>query len=365
MGPRRPAPGLPTRLAYNLRLPLRLDARRFDLVVGFDFDGCFLPRPGDPPFVVSLKGIAADEQRFETGVPKARLRAQAALEAWNVHRADGVVVTSRYSRGWARRAYGAPRGRTAVVPEGLDLDRWGLDGDDAPGAGKPTSGDGGPLTILSVARQYRRKNTAALIEATARLARRGLPVRLRVVGGGPELERLRALAARSGLGDRVRLPGEIPSDAVSREYRNADVFCLPSLQEGFGIVYLEAMASGLPVVACRAGAAPEVVPHGETGLLCEPGATADLVRSLRRLLTDPVLRREMGERGRRRAARYGWPRVAGRFLSACREILRPGGPGCSAADERKMLGSFSDGPTTADTGDRGRRPHGTRPVPSS
>lgn len=336
MGPARPGPGLGPRLSYNLRLPFRLDPGRFDLVVGFDFDGCFLPRPGDPPFVVSLKGIAADEQRFESGVPKARLRAQAGLEAVSVARAAGVVVPSHYSAGWARRAYGAPPERTAVVPEGIDLGRWGLDGgrSGAPGDGSATAPAGAgrgstadsPLTVLSVARQYRRKDTAALVRAVARLVRDGLPVRLLVVGGGPELERLRRLAARSGLGHRARLPGELPSDAVTQAYRDADLFCLPSLQEGFGIAFLEAMAAGLPVVARRAGAAPEVVAHGETGLLCPPGSARDLARSLRCLVTSPGLRREMGARGRRRAARYGWAEVAGRFVSACREVggLRAG-----------------------------------------
>ena len=333
VGPSRPRTGLRSRLSYNLRLPFRLDSRHFDLVVGFDFDGCFLPRPEAPPFVVSLKGIAADEQRFESGTPRARLRAQAALEAMSVARADGVVVPSRYSAGWAHRAYGAPPDRTAVVPEGLDPGRWGLAGARAgseaggispdafePSASSPDS-SGRPLTVLSVARQYRRKNTASLVRAVARLVRRGLPVRLRVVGGGPELERLRGLAARAGLGARARLMGELPSESVTREYRAADLFCLPSLQEGFGIAFLEAMAAGLPVVACRAGAAPEVVSHGETGLLCQPGSTGELVRSLHRLLTGPGLRREMGARGRRRAAGYGWPDVAGRFVEACREFV--------------------------------------------
>lgn len=337
VGPERPRPGLRHRLSYNLRLPFRLDRRRFDLVVGFDFDGCFLPRPEEgPPFVVSLKGVAADEQRFESGTARARLRAQAALEAVSVGRADGVVVPSRYSRRRARRAYGASPGRTAVVPEGLDLERWGLERARAGSeSGGPPAGGGEvtaeppespdrPLTVLSVARQYRRKNTASLVRAVARLLRRGLPLRLRVVGGGPELDDLRRLAARVGLGDRADLPGDLPSAAVTRAYRRADVFCLPSLQEGFGIAFLEAMAAGLPVVACRAGAAPEVVSHGETGLLCEPGSDRELVRSLQRLLTSPRLRRRMGDRGRRRAARHGWPEVAGRFVAACRELVGRG-----------------------------------------
>ncbi len=370
--PRRPRAGLASRLAYNLRLPLRLDPGRFDLLVGFDFDGCFLPRRGDPPFVASLKGVAADEQRFESGGARARLRSQAALEAWSAARADGVVVPSRYSAGWAGRAYGVRSERTAVVPEGLDLSRWGLD-DASPAPPRPGgAGAGGgrrgprparePVTILSVARQYRRKNTGALITATARLARRGTPVRLRVVGGGPELERLRSRAARSGLGGRVRLLGELPSSSVRDEYRSADIFCLPSLQEGFGIAFLEAMAAGLPVVACRAGAAPEVIEDGKTGLLCEPGSVTSLARSLRRLATSPGLRREMGERGRRRADRHGWPRIAGRFLASCRRLLRRRGgggrtspPGLFAggpSEQVRQLPRTAAGPTAGTNGEQ-------------
>lgn len=370
--PRRPGAGLAARLAYNLRLPLRLNPGEFDLLVGFDFDGCFLPRPGAPPFVVSLKGVAADEQRFESGIPRARLRVQAALEAWSVARADGVVAPSRYSAGWARRAYGARPETTAVVPEGLDLSRWGLDDDfQAPhgpgsegygdGRPRPTSA-GEPATVLSVARQYRRKNTAALVDAAARLARGGTPVRLRVVGGGPELERLRSRAARSGLGGGIRLLGELPSASVRDEYRSADIFCLPSLQEGFGIAFLEAMAAGLPVVACRAGAAPEVIEDGKTGLLCEPGSVTSLARSLRRLATSPGLRREMGERGRRRADRHGWPRIAGRFLASCRRLLRRRGgggrtspPGLFAggpSEQVRQLPRTAAGPTAGTNGEQ-------------
>ncbi|MFB6240305.1 MAG: glycosyltransferase family 4 protein, partial [Gemmatimonadota bacterium] len=316
-----PRPGLASRLAYNLRLPLRFDPAPFDLVVGFDFDGCFVPRSVDaPPFLASLKGIAADEQRFEAGTARARLCSQAAMEAWSVARADAVVVPSRYSAGWARRAYGAPADRTGVVPEGIDLGRWGLGSGPDAGAPDPGGADRGPV-ILSVARQYRRKRTGLLIDAVARLVRDGVPARLRVIGGGPELERLRARAAASGLGGRVRFDGDRPPDEVREAYRDADLFCLPSVQEGFGIVFLEAMAAGLPVVACRAGAAPEVLVEGETGLLAEPDDRLSLARTLRPLLRRPDLRRSMGARGRRRAARFGWPQVARRFLSTCRRLL--------------------------------------------
>ncbi|MEE8561276.1 MAG: glycosyltransferase family 4 protein, partial [Gemmatimonadota bacterium] len=95
----------------------------------------------------------------------------------------------------------------------------------------------------------------------------------------------------------VELLGELPTmEAVKAEYRRADVFCLPSLQEGFGIVFLEAMAAGLPIVALRTAAIPEVVPDGETGLLVNPDRPEALREALIRLLRDHGLRAAMGGR---------------------------------------------------------------------
>ena len=133
--------------------------------------------------------------------------------------------------------------------------------------------------------------------------------RLRVVGVGPELERLTTLHAELGLGQSVAFLGHIPFEQLAREYRDCAVFCLPSRQEGFGIVFLEAMAAGRPVVACRAAAIPEVVPDGAAGLLAPPGDPAALAEALIALLTDrdaggaPGSARGRGRRGLRRAAR--------------------------------------------------------------
>jgi hypothetical protein len=119
-----------------------------------------------------------------------------------------------------------------------------------------------------------------------------------------------------GLGDTVRFLDEIPRSRLAEEYVNADCFCLPSVQEGFGIVFLEAMAAGLPIVACRAAAVHEVVPDGVAGLLVEPRDPDRLAAALEELLTDTGRRKEYGEAGRRRAAEFDAPRVAERFLEA-------------------------------------------------
>jgi len=102
---------------------------------------------------------------------------------------------------------------------------------------------------------------------------------------------------------------------------NADLFCLPSVQEGFGIVFLEAMAAGLPVVACRAAAIPEVVLDGVTGVLTPPRDPVALAAALEGLLRDPERARRLGAEGRRRTAGFTPRHVAERFLDAVRSSM--------------------------------------------
>jgi glycosyltransferase involved in cell wall biosynthesis len=125
-----------------------------------------------------------------------------------------------------------------------------------------------------------------------------------------------ALAKELRLGDRVALLEHVPFGRLVEEYRNADLFCLPSLQEGFGIVFVEAMAAGLPIVACRVAAVPEVVPDGECGMLVPPRDEPALAIALERLLSDEGERKRLGAAGRLRAARYDAPLVGRQFLEA-------------------------------------------------
>lgn len=312
------------RLAFNLGLRGRLREGSPGTLVGFDLDGCFLPHGRLRPYVVCLKGILAEELRFERGATRRKLRCLSRLERRNARAADLVCVTSRYSRRAAIRAYGLEPERVRVVPEGIELESWSGPGGAPAGPGRDPSRP----VILSVARQYPRKNTETLLRALPEVLERVPGARLRVVGGGPRLPRLQELVTELRLGAVVELVGELPeTEDVRAEYRAADVFCLPSRQEGFGLVFLEAMASGLPVVAGRAGAVPEVVPDGVAGLLVPPLDGGALAGALGRLLTDGELRRRLGAEGRERAKAYDWDRVAQRFLDAVREPPRPAAGG--------------------------------------
>ena len=147
--------------------------------------------------------------------------------------------------------------------------------------------------------------------------REALPTaRLRIVGDGPELPRIRSLVRSLRLDDAVTLVGSVEGvEEIRAEFARADVFCLPSRQEGFGIVFLEAMAAGLPIVAADCGATPETAPHGEVSLLVGPDDVEGLATALVRLLNDADLRARLATGGAARWKRFGWPEVARRFLS--------------------------------------------------
>lgn len=314
----RPGRDLPsldlTRLVYNLTLPARLEPRagKYDLAVGFDFDGWALPAQPGVRFVVALKGVAAEEMRFETGVNRMRFALYSRLERRNARSADRVFVTSRYAARAAVDAYGLDADRVRIAPEAVDDDvlrRAAAAGDEEPAPVDRAA------VILSVARQYRRKDTPTLLRAFARVLRERPDARLRIVGDGPRLPAARRLARDLDLADAVTFTGALESTTeLDQEYRRARVFCLPSRQEGFGIVYLEAMAYGLPIAAATAGAVPEVAPANRTSLLAPPGDPAALAAALVRLLADRELATRLGSAGPPRARAFDWTSSARAFL---------------------------------------------------
>jgi glycosyltransferase involved in cell wall biosynthesis len=285
---------------------------RADVVIGVDLDGFLWAPRRSPrmPYAVMLKGIIADELRNERGLVRALLALQARWERRNVHAADRVIVPSRYSAAVAQDVYGVPAGAVAVVPEPIDLSEWRRRF-----AAVPPRSNLAP-TVLAVARMYPRKRLDDLVRAARALRPRIPRLRVRIVGEGPESARLRRLAQDLGLADTVTFLGEISRQRLAVEYVGADCFCLPTVQEGFGIVFTEAMAAGLPVVACRAAAVPEVVEDGTTGLLVSPRSPEELAMAMEKLLTSEALRRELGDNGRRRVEALDLPRVAASVLEA-------------------------------------------------
>lgn len=286
------------------------------LVVGVDLDGFIWAGrrrrgPRTPLFAAAPKGIIADERRNERGWVRVLLGVQARWECRNLHRADRVIVTSQYCAGIVQSLYGVPAARIAVVPEPLDLAEWRR---------RFAEVERRPIdrpTVLAVARMYPRKRLGDLLEAAGWLRARIPRVEIRIVGNGPEMPALRLQCARAGLEGTVTLLGDVSRQALAIEYMNAHCFCLPSVQEGFGIAFAEAMAAGLPVVACRAAAVPEVVLDRVTGLLVRPRAPRELAQAVETLLMNEGLRKDLGDGGRRRVQALDLVPVAQRFLEAC------------------------------------------------
>ena len=172
---------------------------------------------------------------------------------------------------------------------------------------------------LAVGRLIAQKDHATLLRAFARVRAEVPDARLAILGSGPLEAETRTLATELGLDDAVALPGRTD---IRDWLERADVFVHTSRWEGFGIVLLEAMLAGLPIVATRVSAVPEVVADGETGMLVEAGDVDGLAAALQALLTDRERARALGEAGRRRAREeFSVARMAERTQAVYDDVL--------------------------------------------
>lgn len=170
--------------------------------------------------------------------------------------------------------------------------------------------EAGRLYVASIGRLVRRKDHETLFRA---LARQTEEMHLILMGDGPLLEPLRARAAELGISERVHFRGFVAEQEKFRILSHADIFALTSLHEGFGLVYLEAMHLGLPVIATSTGGQEDFLEDGRTGALVEVGDVDAVAAALARLAGDAELRREIGERNRRIAEGYSVSRTAERY----------------------------------------------------
>ena len=287
--------------------------RRFngDATVGIDADGYRTAgRRHSPPHIACVKGVLGDAVRFERGAARANLALHARLEAKHARRADLVITTSRYCAKRIEELYGVSG--AVVVPELIDLTAWR-----SLFQSNPATPDPRAFTVLSVCRFYPRKRLEVLLQAAAKL-RAAIPnLEIRIVGSGPEQARLQRICNELDLGSMVRWLGNVSLSRLAEEYNRANVFCLPSVQEGFGIVFLEAMAASKPIVAARAAAVPEVV---RNGILVEPENADALAEAILRLYRDDGLRYALGSAGCRDVEEFEMTRVAERFLQEVAKI---------------------------------------------
>jgi len=232
---------------------------------------------------------------------------------------DRIVAANVVERAELLRDYGAHPSRIATIPCGVDTDLF-VPGDRAE-ARQRLGLDERPV-LLWVGRIAPIKGLDTLLDAVARLRTPGQAVRLLIVGGdadeptnGHETS-LRHRIERLGLADAVRFVGPQPQSVLPAYYAAADVTVLPSYYESFGMVALEAMACGSPVIASRVGGLVTTVRDGVTGFLVPDGDVGALAERIESLIADPDLRWRVGREGVRWAAQHRWPCVA---EAVCRE----------------------------------------------
>ena len=223
---------------------------------------------------------------FETGIDADRAAVLLASETAALAHATRIIVTSRMTSQLLQSDLAVPAAKITVAEPGTDA---------APRATGTGVGTGSPLQLLAVGSIVPRKGYAVLIEALARLG--DLDWQLTIVGATrdlTELARVEDAIAASGLGDRMTIAGAVDEAALVALYDRADLFVMPSLFEGYGMVLTEAMARGLPIVCTTGVAAAETVPDG-AALKVPPGNASALGAALHRALGDALLRASLAD----------------------------------------------------------------------
>ena len=216
----------------------------------------------------------------------------------------GRIAVSGAARHFISRYF---PGDYRIIPNGVDLDRFAT-------AEPFEELRDGTLNILFVGRFEERKGLIHLLKAYHRLRKRKVDARLLVIGAGPKEREYRRYVGLRGIRD-VEFLGRVDDEAKVRYFASADIYCAPNTgQESFGIVLLEAMAAGVPIVASDIHGFKRVVERNVQGILVEPRNPRALAAALYALARDPDLRDEMGEAGRARAPEFSWDRVTERIV---------------------------------------------------
>jgi glycosyltransferase involved in cell wall biosynthesis len=239
------------------------------------------------------------------------------ITTFSCRSADLLFCLSEFSQRDISRAYHVPTSKLAVTYAGVDSPF-------SANSPRRDRKENDPYTLLFSGRldgPHEQKGMDVLLKSLPLILRHHKVV-LSIIGTGPRLPQYQALAGALGVAEQVRFLGFVEHDDMASHYQQADLFVLPSRRESFGLVLAEAMACGLPVVATTAGAIPEVVEDGVTGVLVPPNAADALANAVVSLLSDRPRSNAMGAAGAQRAReRFTWNKVAQRVTDGYHSVL--------------------------------------------
>jgi glycosyltransferase involved in cell wall biosynthesis len=263
------------------------------------------------PFVVTLHGTQLSELRstFSTRPRPDHVLTDSCsmfMERAAAAKADIVIAVCKKHKREVVEQYGIDEEKLRVVYEGIDVDRF-----------SPSSCEGND--VLFVGRLHQRKGVDRLLRAFKKVTESNGDARLRIAGKGEGESEYKKMARELGLGESVEFLGHVPDSELPALYSSASMFVMPSYYEGFGLVLLEAMASGLPVLAFDTGVAPEIIKNGKNGYIVDEHDMHDRILEM---LSNPKKRKAMGKAGRKVVEKnLTWKKTAEHMLGIYREIL--------------------------------------------
>jgi D-inositol-3-phosphate glycosyltransferase len=294
------------------------------------------PRWGVPHVTMfHTLGEVKNRARLSEHEPDQRIEAEERI----ARTADRIICAGEHERQVLVELYGADPCRTAVVPCGVDLHRFRpLDR----AACRRSLGLAENPVVLFVGRVEPLKGIDILVEAMAQIERRD--ARLLIVGGdtqaAEEIRRLHDRARALGIGERIAFTGAVDQAELPCYYNAADVCVVPSFYESFGMVAVEAMACGTPVIASRVGGLATTIRDGETGYLIPWRCPEPFAERIDLLIENDELRRNMGRTARRTMHRFGWPKVAAELSAEYARLWneRASGAACHAHSRYEHTG---------------------------
>lgn len=278
--------------------PWLLQREKFDVVLHFTWPtsllSYFWKKLFPVPYFISVHAseILDDKRTF-------RRRIKKMLGGWrqkSLEYAQGLFPVSHYAANLLK-GMGLPGQRIHMIPNGVDIQHFSPAKEEHP--------ESAPV-ILTVARLDLHKGHDYILEALSLLTKKGVDFMYLIAGCGEEEYRLKKLANDLGLAKKVQFLGFVSPHVLPDLYASADIFVMasreipnrPDMIEGFGISFLEASASGVPVIAGRSGGVPDAVRDGKTGLLVEPDNASAIADALQRLISDSEFARRLGNEGR-------------------------------------------------------------------
>jgi glycogen(starch) synthase len=306
-------------LAAGVELGDRFD---FDLVHGHDWlvavAGDHLAKRFRCPLAMTIHATEyGRHQGWVESHPQSYIHG---VERWIANRADALVTCSHYMRGHVADIYGLEEERVTVIPNGIDpLDLQPVDDLETLRARFAAPDQ---RLVLLVGRLVYEKGFQLALEALPGLVERLGDVRFLVAGSGTHEQELRAQAEALGLMEHGTFLGWIGDDVLHSLYRIADLCVVPSIYEPFGLVALEAMASGCPCIVADTGGLREVVPNDDVGLRFRSRDSASLAAMVERVLTDDALRDRLVAEASEHVLRFDWADVARQTGELYGELVR-------------------------------------------